>query len=155
MKLGQIFVTDQLPQGGGFDPIPAGDYTAKITEALVKKTKDGTGEYINVRYDIIGPKHEGRVIFGMINISNSSQRAEEIGRQQLGNLLRAIGLPKIEDSDELLGHDVVIKVKVDPAKDGYDAKNTVTAWKAVEGGSVPKPAAVQSVGTNNKPSWMK
>ncbi|MFP5471986.1 MAG: DUF669 domain-containing protein, partial [Bacteroidia bacterium] len=75
--------------------LPAGWYTATIADAELKTTKDGSGQYINVRYDITGPTHQGRVVFGKLNIKNASAKAEEIGRQKLGELMRAIGLAKV------------------------------------------------------------
>ena len=87
--LGQEYVIEDLPVGAGFDPIPAGWYTVKIVEAKLKDTKSGTGQYIAVRYDVLGPQYQGRVVFGNINIKNQNPQAEEIGRQQLGDLSRS------------------------------------------------------------------
>lgn len=142
--LGQTFSTETLPQSeNNYDLLPAGWYNVKITKAELKDTKSGTGSYINVRYDITGPTHQGRVVFGMINITNQNPKAEEIGRQQLGELMRAIGLARVEDTDQLIGGELQIKVGVKEAKDGYDASNDVKGFKAI-GGGIPvanKPAA--------------
>ena len=74
--LGQTFNADELPQGNGnYDPLPPGWYTATITAAELKPTKDGSGQYIKVRYDITGPTHQGRVVFGNLNIKNASAKA--------------------------------------------------------------------------------
>lgn len=161
-QLGQVFNTQDLPEnsGGDFAPIPSGWYTAKISEAELKTTKAGNGQYINVRYDITGPEYQGRVIFGMLNITNSSQKAEDIGRAQLGELLRAIGLPRIGDTDELIGHDVQIKTKIQKDKTGeYEDKNIVTNWKSAgDAGYTDKiPFDTPSPSDNNgsKPPWVK
>lgn len=141
-QLGQVFNTQELPENSGVDftPIPAGWYDASITEADLKQTKAGNGQYINLRYDITGPEYQGRVVFGMINIQNPSQKAEDIGRAQLGELLRAIGLPRVGDTDELIGHNVSIKVKIQKDKNGeYEDKNIVTSWKSIGGGGFTAP----------------
>jgi hypothetical protein len=103
--LSQSFAVDELPQGSGgnFEPLPAGWYQATITSAELKKTKAGTGEYIAIRYDILGPTHQGRVVFGNLNIANPNQKAEEIGRQQLRELMVSIGLNSVSDTDQLIG----------------------------------------------------
>jgi hypothetical protein len=140
--LGQTFNADELPQGNGgnYDPLPPGWYTATITAAELKPTKDGSGQYIKVRYDITGPTHQGRVVFGNLNIKNASAKAEEIGRQQLGDLMRAIGLARVTDTDQLIGGVLQIKLGVRDATDQYDAQNEVKGYKAITG-SVPTFAA--------------
>lgn len=132
--LGQTFNADELPQGNGnYDPLPPGWYTATITAAELKPTKDGTGQYIKIRYDITGPTHQGRVVFGNINVRNASAKAEEIGRMELGNLMRAIGLARVTDTDQLIGGSLSIKLDVRPATDQYPAQNEVRGFKAITG----------------------
>lgn len=139
--LGETFNAADLPQGtGNFDPIPAGVYTASITQANLKDTKDGTGKMIAIRYDITGPSHQGRVIFSNINIRNKSPKAEEIGRQQLGDIMRAIGLASLQDTDQLIGGQLQIKVDIEK-KEGYEARNQVKGFKALAGSPAPAPAA--------------
>ena len=139
--LGEAFNVDEMPQGGGsFDPLPAGTYTANITRADLRDTKDGTGKMIAIRYDITGPTHQGRVVFANLNIRNKSPRAEEIGRQQLGDIMRAIGLKSVEDTDQLIGGSLQIKVEIEK-KEGYEARNVVKGFKALSGSPTPAPAA--------------
>ena len=95
--LGQTYAASDLPQGNNnYEPLPAGWYTANITQAELKTTAAGDGQYIKLRYDITGPTHQGRVVFGNLNIKNASAKAEEIGRQQLGEIMRAIGAAMAE-----------------------------------------------------------
>ena len=140
--LGQTFDANELPQGNGgnYDPLPPGWYTANITVAELKPTKDGSGQYIKIRYDITGPTHQGRVVFGNLNIKNASAKAEEIGRQQLGEIMRAIGLARVTDTDQLIGGSLSIKLDVRAATEQYDAQNEVKGFKAITG-SAPTFAA--------------
>lgn len=138
--LGQTFNADDLPQGDAYEPLPAGWYTATIADAELKTTKDRSGQYIKVRYDITGPTHQGRVVFGNLNIKNASAKAEEIGRQQLGEIMRAIGLARVTDTDQLIGGVLQIKLGVRDATEQYDAQNEVKGFKAITG-SVPTFAA--------------
>mgnify|MGYP003333152932 CR=1 FL=1 len=131
MDLGQTFDASELPQGNSnYDPLPPGWYSASITQAEIKPTKDGTGQYIKVRYDITGPTHQGRVVFGNLNVRNASLKAEEIGRQQLGEIMRAIGLPKLSDTDQLIGGSLQIKLDIRAATEKYAAQNEVRGFKA-------------------------
>jgi hypothetical protein len=140
--LGQTFDVNTLPEGNGgnYDPLPPGWYNANITAAELKPTKDGSGQYIKVRYDITGPTHQGRVVFGNLNIKNASANAEKIGRQQLGEIMRAIGLAKVTDTDQLIGGSLSIKLDVRAATEQYSAQNEVKGFKAITG-SAPTFAA--------------
>ena len=93
-----------------------------------------------MRYDITGPTHQGRVVFGNLNIKNASAKAEEIGRQQLGELMRAIGLARVTDTDQLIGGVLQIKLDVRAATEQYPAQNEVKGFKAITG-SAPSFAA--------------
>lgn len=143
MQLNETFDIGSLPEGstGDFTPLPDGWYSAFIAKAELCTTKAGTGQYIKLRYDITGPTHQGRVVFGNLNIRNPNPKAEEIGRQQLGDIMRAIGLAKVQDTDQLVGGALSIKLVTKPAEGQYEASNDVKGFKAVEGGSMPKPAA--------------
>jgi hypothetical protein len=147
--------------GKSFEPLPAGWYTAAITQATVKDTKAGTGRYISLKYDITGPSHQGRTIFGNLNISNPNPKAEEIGRQQLGDIMRAIGLAKVTDTDQLIGGQIAIKLEV-KQDDQYGASNEVKGFKSVSGSVAPAAAvppfvkqaeAAQAAPTKAAPPW--
>jgi hypothetical protein len=135
--LNQTFNAQDLPigNGGNFEPLPAGWYSVSITAAEIKPTKSGTGEYIAPRFDVIGPTHQGRVVFGTINIRNASPKAEEIGQQQLGELMRAVGLAQLSDTDQLIGSRLKIKLAVEKSEQ-YGDRNSVKAF-AADGGAVP------------------
>lgn len=160
--LGESFSTDTLPKSTASDPIPAGWYSASITEASVQSTKAGTGEYIKLRYDITGPSYQGRVVFGNLNIRNPNPKAEEIGRQQLGELMRSIGLSQVSDSDQLIGGSCMIKVAIrEDASGQYAPQNEVKAWNALGGSKppVPRPAVASapapSANASAAPPWAR
>jgi hypothetical protein len=164
--LDQSYSVDTLPESQSIEPIPSGWYTATITEASLNTTKSGTGKYIKVRYDITGPTHEGRVVFGNLNIRNANTDAERIGLQQLGELMRAIGLARVQDTDELIGGRCSIKVSVREDKTGqYGPQNDIRGWKATEGSrppmaqpaaTMPKPAQTTATApAASSPPWAK
>lgn len=150
------FVADDLPAGnsGTYEALPAGWYTATIAGAEIRQTKSGSGRYIAVRYDITGPTHQGRVIFSNLNIENMSAKAEEIGRQQLRALMEAIGLPKLGDTDQLIGLNVKIKLKVEKDEQ-YGDKNQVSAFAANGSAPAAKPAAAASASKSAAPPWAR
>ena len=108
--LDQTFEADSLPVGNtSYGAIPAGWYNATIQKAELKPTKAGNGRLIGLRLTITGPTHQGRVVFCNLNINNPNPQAEEIGRQQLGEIMRAIGLARVGDTDELVGGMLSVK----------------------------------------------
>tara|TARA_R110002020_G_scaffold438254_1_gene648693 strand:- start:1451 stop:1942 length:492 start_codon:yes stop_codon:yes gene_type:complete len=160
--LGETFDINDIPEAEKreFEPVPAGWYTATIANAELRDTKAGTGKYISVRFDITGPEHQGRVVFTNLNTSNPNPKAEEIGRQQLGEVMRSVGLQKLEDTDQLLGGNLSIKVTVrnDP---NYGPGNEVRGFKAIEGSLPPvsapaaPPAKAAETATAAKAPWAK
>lgn len=170
--LGQTFDANDLPQGtgGSFEPLPEGNYNATITQAELKDTNDKTGQYIKLRLDITGPSHQGRVIFSNLNIKNQSAKAEEIGREQLGNIMRAAGLAKVTDTDQLIGANVNIKLTIRAARTDektgktYEASNEVKGYRAINGAAAPAafktaaPAAAPAAASapaKASPPWVK
>lgn len=139
--LNEEFSVDSLPQSSGdgdFSPIPAGWYMARINSAELKDNNAGTGQYIKLRLDVIGPTHQGRVLWANLNIRNASSKAEEIGRAAMGDIMRALGIAKLSDTDQFVGGEVSIKVDV-KNDEKYGASNEVKAYKGT-GAEPPKVA---------------
>lgn len=142
--LGQTFKRDDLPVGeNNFLPLPAGWYTASIVESDVKPTRDGTGQYIKNRFSILGPTGQGRVVFGNLNIRNKSLDAERIALEQLRDLLDAVNIKELKNTDQLVGGTCQIKLSVKTAQNGYEAGNDIKSYKAVEGSGMPIGETIQ------------
>ena len=154
--LGQTYTTDTMPEpDNGFSQIPPGTYQATIHSAELKDTKARTGQYIKLRFDIVGPTHQGRVVWSNLNIRNASPQAEEIGLKQFNQLLRAIGLKSCNDTDLLHGGNCIIKVGIE-SNDQYGDQNTIKAYEALSGS--PSPAQNKAPAPAQKSSsapWMK
>ena len=155
-QLNQPFVESELPKSErNFEPLPAGWYTATIGGAEVKATKAGTGEYIAIRYDITGPSHQGRVVFGNLNIKNANPTAEAIGYQQMGELMRAIGLARVDDTDQFVGGQLQVKLDVRKSEQ-YGDSNDVKGFKSLSGGAMPMAAAsAPKAAAKASPPWQK
>jgi hypothetical protein len=146
-----------LPESQGYDPVPDGWYLAQIRGAELKPTKANDGQYIAVQYSITGPAHAGRVIFGNLNIKNKNPEAERIGLQQLGEVMGAVGIAKIQDTDQLIGGVLQIKVALSKKQEGFDQRNEVRGFKAVEGSASPLPRATSAPVASGTPAppWAK
>ena len=64
-----------------YAPLPAGDYTAIITESETKATKDGQGQYLQLKLQIQGGEFSGRTLF------------DRVRRQQFGEWIRHLHCP--------------------------------------------------------------
>ena len=115
-----------------FEPISAGWYEVSISSTQLKQTKTGTGEFIALHYNVLGPAYKGRVIFGKLNIRNPNPHIQDIGIQQLGELMRAIGLASVEDTDQLIDGHLEVKVNISEASGGCDFSNYVSGFRAIK-----------------------
>lgn len=74
-------------KSNNFETLPDGKYTCTISDAMLKDTKSGTGEYVKVTFTIRTGEQEGRKIFTQFNVKNDNPKAVEIGLQQIKSLL--------------------------------------------------------------------
>lgn len=118
--------------GNDFDVIPPAWYTVEIEKAEVKETKARNGKYLNVTLSIIGEHYSGRKLFCRYNLENPNPKAVEIGRRELAALIQACGLLVVDDSSELTGHNVEVKVVV-KSEEGHEPDNEVKGYRPVGG----------------------
>lgn len=149
------FNAAEIEPQGSMEPIPAGWYTCMITDSEMKPTKSGTGEYLQLRINVIDGECEGRVVFDSLNLHNSNQTAVEIAQRTLSSICRAIGIMTPNDSSDLHDQPLRVKVAIRPAGNGYDASNEVKGYEPAV--SVQKPAsapATESAG-GSVPPWKR
>lgn len=161
-KLHMNFNVNELPVSeSNFEPLPAGWYIASITQADVAPTKSG-GQMIKLRWDILGPTHQGRVVFGNINIQNANPEAQRIGLEQLNQLLTAAGIVDLDDTDQLISVTVQIKLSVKESEyqGEKQVRNEIKGYKAIESSAssailnvMAKAPAAASAGST--PPWLK
>ena len=155
MRLDQPINVADLPVAtGDYSLIPDGVYPAVIKSATIENTKAGTGQYVKIRFDIMGANHAGRVVFTNLNIRNPNPKAEEIGRQQLGELARALGIATVTDTDQLVGGQCQIKITTRKSEQ-YGDQNEVKSFKALDGSKPPAPTVTVSGGDSSAPPWAK
>lgn len=127
------------------DPIPAGWYKAVITESIEKPTKAQTGSYLQLTLEVIEGDHAGRKLFERLNLNNPNQQAVEIAQRSLSGICRAVGVMTPRRSEDLHDKPLMVKVKVTPPRDGYEAGNEISGYEPVQqkqqassgGGSTP------------------
>ncbi len=161
MQLSEAFQIEEMPESSVPLAIPAGWQTFTISEAEIKETKARNGQYIKLRLDVLGGEYDGRVIFENVNVRNQNEVAERIGRQQLGEIMRATGIASLNDTDQLIGGTLMAKLAVKKDEDYGDENgdvNVIKAFKSIDGTAAPAPSAnktAQKRAIDNKPPWAK
>jgi hypothetical protein len=146
---------DDVPERS-YEPLPAGWYEAVITESEEKENKKKDGSYIQLKFQIFGPSHNGRVIFGRLNLNNPNDQAVGIARQDLKAIVMACGLARCTSTEQLHDIPLMIKLTVKPGDGNYEPSNEIRGYKAVDkGGNVPpKPNATTATTASQKP-WQR
>ena len=106
--------------------LPQGAYDFMVDEALLKTTKSGTGQYIQLTLVCETPGFEKNKVWANFNIINKSAEAANIGKSQLKKFLMAAGMnpDSLDSVEDLYGKKVsamIIQTHTPP----YDAKNEV------------------------------
>ena len=136
-------VTSYEPQiKSRFEPLPPGDYQAIISDSAIKATKAGTGEYIELTMQITDGQHSGRRIWERLNISNPNKVAEEIARSQLNGLRAALGIAKLESTEQLHDTPFVLSLDIDRKE---PTRNRVMGYSfAKTARHTPRPATAEA-----------
>ena len=93
-----------------FEPLPAGWYNTKIVASEAKPTKDNESGYLQLELEVLDGEYKGRKLFDRLNLWNKSVQASEIAQRQLSAYCHATGVLVLQDSVQL--HGIPIKVKV-------------------------------------------
>ena len=131
--------TTVTPDSGRPDPVPAGWYKVSAEESEIKPTKDGTGAYLQVRFSILEGDFTGQKLFTRFNIQNANPVTVEISYSQLSAFMHGAGLLDMQDTSQLHGLPLKVKVKLKPAEGEYDAQNEITTYKGPNEVTDPSP----------------
>jgi hypothetical protein len=156
------FDASNIAPSSAFDPLPPGWYAMRIIGAeLVQSEK--AGEMLKITHEIDEnqhPEYAKRCVWSNLCINHPNDTPREIARRTLSAIAHAVGILNIQDTTDLLGLALRVKVKAMPAKDGYDARNEVSGYRSLaegDGGAAPTPtsAPTKSAAPAATPSWKK
>jgi len=151
MKLTGFNADDFQTEQRDFSPLPAGEYLAVITASTEKGTRAGTGSYLELTFQVIDGEHKGRQLWERLNINNPNKTAEQIARESLAAICKAIGITTPDDSSELHDAPMVIIVGHRKRQDNGEITNVIKGYKR-EGAAPPvQQAPKQAPG---KPAWV-
>jgi hypothetical protein len=93
-----------------FDALPPGRYEAIISASEMKDTKAGTGQYLQLTFDVVGGQYEGRKLWSRLNLVNPNATAVQIAERELSAICHCVGILVPQDSEEL--HDALLVIDV-------------------------------------------
>ena len=120
------FNVEQVPDND-YSPILDGEYAAQIIKSEMKDTKAGTGQYLELRVQILEPPYNGRIVFDRLNLINPNQVAVSIANRTLADICTALGITEIEDSEELHNQELTVRIATEE-RDGYPPSNVIKKY---------------------------
>lgn len=97
-----------------FGPLPAGEYDGEIVGCDIKETRSGTNMLsLEIQTD------KGKV-WDNLNLWHSNPKAVDIAKERLSAIGSALGMSKIDDTDQLLAKQVRIRVGIQKANPQYN-----------------------------------
>ena len=146
------FNAAQVEPSQDFEPIPAGKYLAVITETEMKPTKNGSGQYLQLAFQILDGAFKGRFVWARLNLNNSNPTTVQIARQELSAICRAVGVMTPGDSVELHNIPLVITVKLKKRDDTGELTNEVKGYAKRDAAPA---SATPTQATNPTPPWRR
>ncbi len=127
-----------------FEPLPAGDYIGVAIASGFEATKDKTGEFLKVEFEIVEGPHRGRRLFDRLNLKNKNETAVKIAQATLSSICRAVGVLRPRDSSELHGKPMLLKIEVEERNDKPGSySNRIKNYEAVNGSTTASAQAPQ------------
>jgi hypothetical protein len=147
------FDASQVEPSTVFEPLPDGKYLAVITDSEKKPTKTGTGQYLQLTFQVVDGPYKGRNLWARLNLDNPNAKAVEIARAELSAICRAVGVLAPTDSVELHSLPLVIHVKCKKRDDTGELTNEIKGYSKKE--APAPPAANAQPQANSTPPWRR
>jgi len=131
------FDANQVEPADEFEAIPAGKYQAVITDSEFKPTKAGTGNYLQLAFEIIDGEYKGRLLWSRLNLDNPNETAVKIAQQELSAVCRAVGVLTPQDSAELHDLPLVIHVRCRKRPETDEITNEIRGYSSGQQAAPP------------------
>jgi len=146
------FNANEVEPNVGMDAVPAGKYTAVIIESEIKPTKSGSGQFLELTFEIIEGKYKGRKVWARLNLFNPNNTAEKIARGDLSAICRAVNVMQPKDSADLHNLPMEITVKCKKRDDSDEITNEIKAYATKGTSANPAAQTPQKAAT---PPWKR
>jgi hypothetical protein len=149
------FDASQVEPSAGRDPIPAGKYVVAVTASEMKPTKNGTGQYLELEYQVLDGEHKGRKLWSRHTLQHPSAQTVQIARGELSAICRAIGIMTPKDSAELHNLPLTVTVKVKKREDNGESANEISAWARKDAAAGVPQQAGPGAASPAVPPWLR
>lgn len=113
--------------------IPADWYIAKIVKSENKQTRAKDGRYLSLGFKITAGPRTGSMLWTNLNLINKNDTAVRIAEAHLSKICAAIGYEDdLDDSDDLHGIDLGIKVVIKAATAQFPEGNEIKDFKSAD-----------------------
>lgn len=145
------FDASRVEPSANYEPLPAGKYLAVIIESEMKPTKAGTGEFLQMTFQVLDGPHKGRFVWARLNLDNPNATAVQIAQADLAAICRAVGVLTPKDSTDLHNLPLTITVRCKKRADTGEITNEIAGYAKKES---PPPAA-SAVAAGSTPPWKR
>jgi hypothetical protein len=109
------------------------------------------GKYVKLEFTVLKGEFKGRKIWTNLNLINQNPIAEEIAQKEFATICRAVGKAVVQDTQQLHGIPIEMKVKVTPAKKEYPAKNSPAGYASLA--KMKAPQSGEDDHEDDAPPW--
>ena len=113
---------------GPSEAVPAGEYLVEIAGSEEKQTRAGTGSYLEFTFKVIEGQYQGHRFWARLNLRNPNPVAVEIAKGELASICRAVGIATPEDSSDMHGEPLIVRVVQTTSQDGT-VRNEIKGYK--------------------------
>ena len=146
------FNANDVDPDAGFPVLPAGEYDVAIADVSRKQTKDNTGAYLKLDFQILNGEHQNKHLFENLNMWNANATAVKIAKANLSAICRAVGILTPKDSSEFIGKTLRVKIRIKKGNDEFGDQNRITKYMP-RTGTAPVGAAPATAGVSGNNPW--
>ena len=120
-------------------------------ESEMKPTKAGTGQYLQLTFQILEGDFKGRLLWARLNLQNPSDMAMKIAKAELSAICRAVNVMAPKDSLELHNLPLTISVGCRKRDDTGEITNEIKGYSKRES----DPPAAAATAEVDSPPWAR
>lgn len=149
------FNATEISPATTLEAIPAGRYQVVITDSELKMTKNGSGSYLELTFEIISGEYTKRRLWSRLNIQNSNPTAVEIAQRELSAICHAVEVLQPQDSSELHNRPLTVMVRCVKNPETSELQNEIKGYAAPARTAAPATAAAPNPAGAGSAPWAR
>ena len=109
--------------------VPEGWYNAKVDQ-IEQRVSASDNTYLNISFKIAEGDFANQMLWDRLNLWHPQKVTVEISQRRLSALFRAAGYSSLGNTDDLLGEEIQVRVKVRSGDNGYDDQNEIRDYRS-------------------------